>query len=160
MMRTPVEMLRTGFLSLLLLLASATAAVADHIIVTRHFTGIWMAPDHESQGLVLQIADQLDDSKLGVAYWFTYGEDLLSSWFMAIGRVEGHGIEMTLYEATGVGFLEPDVEGDVNVVPIGTMHLEFHNCNQGIARFETPAELLGSGEFKLRRQVTYRGVEI
>lgn len=51
-------------------------------------TGVWEKPDHESQGIVLQIIDQADDSNVGVAYWFTYATDLESAWFLAVGEAE------------------------------------------------------------------------
>ena len=148
---SPFIILRTGLLSLFMFIAAVPVAIADHVLITRHFTGIWTQPDHESQGLVLQISDQLDDSKLGVAYWFTYGDDLFSSWFLAVGPVDGHSIGMTLFESSGVGFLQEDVEGDVMVEAIGTMTLRFRNCNQGVVSYDTPADVMGTGEFRIRR---------
>lgn len=139
-----------NFTLLAALLAPAPVA-ADHLEITRSFTGIWDQPDHDSQGLVLQISDTEDDEKLAVAYWFTYGDDLLSAWYLALGPVEGHEIPMTLYRASGAGFMEEDVEPDATVEEVGTLLLSFHNCNQGRAAFETPEELLGAGEFRIQR---------
>jgi hypothetical protein len=133
------------------LVLGALPVNADHIMITRHFTGVWEKPDHESQGIVLQIIDQADDSNVGVAYWFTYAADLESAWFLAVGPIDGHMIDMVLYEASGVGFLEPDMPGDVHVEPIGTLTLDFRNCNQGHASFVTPDDVLGTGDFRIRR---------
>lgn len=129
----------------------ATPLSADHLMITRYFSGAWAQPDHESQGIMLHIAEQVDGSRIGVAHWFTFGPDLESAWYVALGPVDGHGLHMRLFAASGIGFLEPDVEGDALVEEIGTLILSFHNCNQGTAAYETPEEALGSGEFRIRR---------
>ena len=142
---------RAVALSVCTLMVWTSSAFADHVLITRHFSGIWDQPDHQSQGLVLQIASEEDDSKLGVAYWFTFGDDLLSSWYLGVGPVDGHAIHMTLYQAGGIGFLEVGQAGDANVEEVGTLTLEFHNCNQGRAIFDTPGDVLGAGEFRIKR---------
>jgi hypothetical protein len=129
----------------------SAGALAEHVLITRSFSGIWTQTDHESQGFILQISENDIDGKVGVAYWFTYGEDLLSSWFIGVGPVEGHNIPMTLYEASGVSFLEGNLEGDANVVEVGTLTLSFHNCNKGIAAWDTADHVLGVGEARIRR---------
>ena len=129
----------------------SSIVVADHLMITRHFTGIWDQPDHQSQGLVLQISEQANDQKIGVAYWFTYNENLESSWYLGAGPIDGHNIHMTLYRATGVAFMQDGIEGDPDVVPVGTLDLSFHNCNQGWAVFDTDEEIIGSGEFRIKR---------
>ena len=70
------------------LLATASALAAD-LVVTRYFSGLWDQPHQESQGIMLQIVDTDPDVKHAVAYWFTYGEDLESAWFIGIGQVIG-----------------------------------------------------------------------
>ena len=47
--------------------------------------------------------------------------------------------------------LEVGQAGDANVEAVGTLTLEFHNCNQGRAIFDTPEEVLGAGEFRIKR---------
>lgn len=126
-------------------------ASADHLLISRYFSGAWVHPGHESQGLVLHIAEQEDDQKIGVAHWFTFGDDLETAWFVAVGAVEGHEINMTLFTASGIGFLEGEIAEDAMVEEIGTLNLSFHNCNQGTAVFDTPPEVIGSGEFDIRR---------
>jgi hypothetical protein len=124
---------------------------ADHLLVSRYFSGAWTSKDHQSQGIMLHIAEQPDESKVGVAHWFTFGNDLESAWYVAAGPVEGHEIVMKLFSASGVGFLEPESPESLSVAEIGTLILSFHNCNQGTAFFDTPEDELGSGEFDIRR---------
>lgn len=137
------------FLALLLGCAASLPAFAGDLVVTRYFSGLWEQTWHESQGIVLQVIDQEDDDgdPKAVAYWFTYGDDQESAWYMAIGEVEGDQVLMELYAASGVGFLEPAT--DLNPVAVeGTLNLAFSNCNKGTAAWTIGAE---SGEFEIRR---------
>lgn len=140
----------TALAGLLGVLLSATV-FADHVMITRNFSGLWEQPDHESQGLVIHITEAPDESKLAVVYWFTYAEDLEPFWFMGIGPVDGHSLQLTLYRASGIGFLQSDVETDVMVDAIGELLVEFRNCNQGHAYFDTSEEFIGSGDFRIQR---------
>lgn len=141
------QILLAGLFALLF----GSTASADHLLISRYFSGAWVHPDHESQGLVLHIAEQEEDQKIGVAHWFTFGEDLETAWFVAVGPVEGHEINMTLFTASGIGFLDGEIAEDAVVEEIGTLNLSFRNCNQGTAVFDTPPEVIGSGEFDIRR---------
>jgi hypothetical protein len=125
------------------------AAAAD-LVVTRYFSGLWDQPKQESQGIMLQIIDQEEDGKKkAVAYWFTYGDDLDTAWYMAIGLVEGDQVVMKLYTAEGVGFMEDEAPGNAGVSSVGSLILSFHNCNKGIASYEM--EDIGIGEFEIKK---------
>jgi hypothetical protein len=140
--------------SLPILLLSISSAFASNLLITRHFSGSWDQPDQESQGIVLQIGEQDGDKKVGVAYWFTYGEDLQTTWYLAVGPVTGNEINMKLYTAFNVEFMADNVEGNANVVEVGTLDLVFRNCNQGRAFYDTPEDVIGSGEFRIKRLVS------
>ena len=94
---------------------------------------------HESQGIILQIGEQGEDEKIGIAYWFTYGADLQTAWYLGIGPVTGDSISMTLYTASDIGFMAENLEGNEEVIPVGTLDLEFRNCNHGNAVYEFEA---------------------
>jgi len=126
-------------------------AMAQDVVVTRNFTGGWDQTDHESQGISLQVIDQDSGEKVAVAYWFTYGDDDKSAWFLGIGSVIGNRIEMTLYEASGVGFLEDNSSEDDPVVAVGTMEMEFSGCDDGVVTFATDLAGVGSGAFPISR---------
>jgi hypothetical protein len=124
-------------------------AAAQDMIVTRHFTGLWDQVGYKSQGINLQIVHQDSGEKRGVAYWFTYGSDNQSAWFVGIGPASGDRIEMVLYQVQDVGFLEP---GDnIEATAVGTMTMEFSSCNQGIVEFETDIAEVGSGSVEVQR---------
>jgi hypothetical protein len=126
-------------------------AMAQDVIVTRNFTALWDQPLHQNQGINLQIVHQFSGEKVGVAYWFTYGDDMKSAWFIGIGPVVGNRVEMMLYEAAEVGFLEPSNPDDNPVGEIGTMTMEFSTCNSGEVEFSTGIANIGSGSFPIER---------
>lgn len=143
--------LSSAWLACLLCCFGASHAVADGGELTRSFSGIWDQPDHQSQGFIIQITEDDEDGKLGVAYWFTYDGDLQSAWYLAVGPVSGNQIDAVLYKASGVTFLEDSIEGNPDIEEIGTLVLSFRNCNQGTAAFDTPEDELGQGEVRIKR---------
>lgn len=143
--------------SLMFFLLFSVSVIADKPLITAGFSGIWDQPEQESQGIILQIGEQLGENgepgKIGIAYWFTYGPDLQTSWYLGIGEVVGHQIDMVLYTASDIGFMAANLEDDEKVVPVGAMYLNFRNCNQGTAAYEfiENEEVSDSGEFPLKR---------
>jgi len=129
----------------------SASVFAANPLITRHFSGVWDQPEQESQGIILQIGEQGDDEKVGIAYWFTYGEDLQTTWYVGVGPVNGNEINMVLYSAFNIGFMEDSLVGDANVVPIGELDLVFKNCNHGIATYRTELDGVESGEFPIKR---------
>jgi hypothetical protein len=125
--------------SLLISLFLSASAIAGNPLITSSFSGVWDQPEQQSQGIILQIGEQADDEKVGIAYWFTYGPDLNSAWFLGVGPVTGNVINMTLYAASDIGFMAANLEGNDSVVPVGTLNLEFRNCNHGQAVYEFDA---------------------
>jgi len=138
-------------LATIILLMFPTFAYSEDVMVTRNFTGLWDQPEHESQGINLQVISQASGDKVGVAYWFTYGEDMESAWFLGVGAVSGDRIEMILYEGSGVGFLEDSTPGNDQVLEVGTMEIEFSSCTEGEVTFMTDIEFVGSGSFPIEK---------
>ena len=132
------------------LLTTASALAAD-LVVTRYFSGLWDQPHQESQGIMLQIVDTDPDVKHAVAYWFTYGEDLESAWFIGIGQVEGDQVVLDMYSVSGVGFMEDAVPDVNNAAPVGGMVLSFRNCNHGAVSYDMGDAPQGSGEFEIKK---------
>jgi hypothetical protein len=139
--------------SLFLTVTASMPALAGDLVVTRYFSGLWEQPQHESQGLVLQIIDQedADGDPKAVAYWFTYGDDQQSAWYIAIGEVEGDQVVMDLYATSGVDFLQPASEELNPVERIGMLTLTFMNCNKGTASYALEAEEGSEETFEIRR---------
>jgi len=140
-------------LLLTFLLFISTSAIAGNPLITASFTGVWDQPEQESQGLVIQIGES-DGDKVGIAYWFTYGPDLKTSWYLGVGEVIGNEIHMTLYTASDIEFMAENLEGDDSVTKVGTLDLVFKNCNHGVATyevFEVEDVAADDGEFPIKR---------
>lgn len=156
-MKLSPALIRAFKLPIVFSLFFSLSALADDVVVTRYFSGAWDQPEQESQGLILHIAERPGDTKLGIAYWFTYGEDLQTSWYVARGPVNGNEINMRLFTAFDIAFMEDNVEGDANVVEVGTLDIVFRNCNHGRAYYDTPEDVIGAGDFPIERITrTYR----
>ena len=123
----------------------------DEFIVTRHFTGAWDQVDQESQGLSLEVIEQLDDSRKAVAYWYTYGSDRKTAWYFGVGDLVENRIELELFNSTDVGFMQDAKPGNDSVHSIGTMTITFDSCNSGAVTFETSHAEVGNGSFDIER---------
>jgi len=123
----------------------------DEIVVTRHFTGAWEQLDQQRQGLSLEVIEQYDSSRKAIAYWYTYGTDRKSAWYLAIGDLVENRIEFELYDSTDVGFMQDSDPESETIVSIGTMTLVFDSCNTGAATFETTHAEVGNGAFDISR---------
>ena len=152
-MKSPVALKRAIVFSIICTFFISASAFAGKPLITSSFSGIWDQPEQESQGIILQISEQDDDEKVGIAYWFTYGADFQTSWYLGIGPVTGNTIEMVLYTASDIGFMADNLEGNEEVVPVGTMDLDFHNCNKGMAAyaFVNGDVVTASDDFPIKR---------
>ena len=139
--------------SVIFALFISVSALADKPLITSSFSGIWDQPEQESQGIILQIGEQGEDEKVGIAYWFTYGPDFQTSWYLGIGPVVGNEIAMVLYTASDIGFMADNLEGNEDVAPVGTLDLDFKNCNHGDATyaFDEVEGVIDVGEFPIKR---------
>jgi len=137
-------------LALLWSLFFSVSALADNLLITRSFSGIWEQPEQQNQGIVLQIGENPGDVKVGVAYWFTYGENH-PTWLVGIGDVNGNEINMKLYTVSGLSFMAAAEEGSADVNEVGTLILKFRNCNHGRAYYDTPENVIGFGDFPIKR---------
>ena len=101
----------------------SASAVAGDPLITGSFSGVWEQPEQESQGMTIQIGEQAGDEKVGIVFWYTFGSDFLTAWYLGVGPVTGNEIMMILYSAAGVNFMAKYLEGDDSVVPVGSLHL-------------------------------------
>jgi hypothetical protein len=152
-MKTITSLKRVSIFGYLTALIFCTPVLAGDPLITGSFSGIWDQPEQESQGIILQIGEQAEDEKVGIAYWFTYGPDLQTSWYLGVGPVVGNEIDMVLYTASDIGFMADNLEGNEEVVPVGTLDLVFQNCNKGMATFafDEVEGIVDAGEFPIKR---------
>ena len=144
----------------LTLVGAITAALnpASALEVTGSFTGFWDQPDQENHGMIISVSRLATGESTGVAYWAFYDEVGNSRWLLAQGPIVGDTIEAEVFEVDGVTFLQPN-NPDVNPVnPIGTMQIQFDNCDNGNVNFNTPQVIVGTGGFRIQRITTQPGV--
>jgi hypothetical protein len=152
--RALVIVLATGLLSSgmnVFAHGTGTGDSMDGLMVTRHFTGAWDQVEHESQGLLLEVIEQLDDSRKSVAYWYTYGADRKSAWYLGIGDLDEDQIDFELYEPADVGFMQLEDPDNAPIHSIGTMTIIFDSCDTGVVTYATDHAELGSGSFDIAR---------
>lgn len=134
----------------ILLILPAIAAAQD-VVVTRHFSGLWQQPEHENHGFTLHVIQQSNGQKEAVAFWFAYGEDRESAWYIGQGPVIDNRIELELYKLSDIGFLESD---DPNVNPadrVGTLVMSFDSCSHGTVTYDTNLPAVGSGTLPIQQ---------
>ena len=101
--------------------------------------------------MAIQVVEQLDDSRKSVAYWYTYGADRKTAWFVGVGDLIDNRIDFELFESTDVGFMQDADPGADSVASIGSMTIVFDSCDSGVVTFETQNDEVGSGSFRIER---------
>jgi hypothetical protein len=126
-------------------------SLAQDMIVTRHFSGLWEQPEHENQGFTLHVVHQISGERVAVAFWFTYDANDQPTWFIGQGPVSGDRIDMVLYQVTDVAFLQPN-NPDVNSADVvGSLVMIFDSCSNGTAEYDTNVAHIGSGSAAIER---------
>lgn len=124
---------------------------SGELIVTRHFTGLWDQVDQESQGIALQVVEQWDSSRKAVAYWYTYGPDRESAWYIGIGLLDDNRIDMDLYRSGDVGFMQDADPDNDPVTAIGEFVMTFDSCTSGTVTYNSSDPDVGTGSFRIER---------
>lgn len=123
----------------------------DHVMVTRHFSGLWEHSGQENQGFTLHVLHQYSGERIASAFWFTYGVDQRPEWLFGFGPIEENRIELDLYRVSEVAFLQPD---DPEVNPenlIGSAVMTFDSCQTGTVTFETDLPEYGAGSVEIEQ---------
>ena len=135
----------------LFLMVLTTNVFSSELMVTRAFTGAWDQFNQESQGLGLQVIERADGSNAAITYWYTYGNDRKSAWYLGVGEIVDDHINFKLYHSDDVGFMQNGLPGNDSVESIGTMTMTFHDCNNGTVTFDTSHDEVGQGTFEIGR---------
>ncbi len=138
-------------------LIEAIAANTADFEINPGLNDAWYEPESNGQGFFLTVYPEQESVFLG---WFTYdmafpGQDAIAElgdpcqrWLTAQGPFSGSQAELVLYNAKGGLFdkalPEPELE------PIGSILLQFENCESGMVSYEMP-ELGLSGVIPIRR---------
>lgn len=134
--------------SLLMMTLIAPAAAVE---VTGTFSGWWDQPEQQNHGLIVVITGANSGIKTGAVYWAHYDDEGNPSWLLAQGDIVGDTIDATVYEVDGVSFGQPADPDANNVEPVGTMQIQFDDCNSGNVTYETINVIVGTGGFPISR---------
>jgi len=113
--------------------------------------GAWYDPEAPGQGFLIDVHPNPDADDFIFVAWFTYGDTNASGqrWLTAQGPMNGMLAELAVYESTGGSF---DDTKAVSSEQIGTMTIEFNNCNSATLTYELTDESL-SGSIDIIRVV-------
>lgn len=130
--------------------AGSAPRVAD---INAGMDGAWYDPDTPGQGFVVDAHPDpaSDEAPFVFLSWFTYGKDSASGqrWLTAQGRFAGARAQLELYETTGGRFDDPAA---TTTVPVGTLDLDFSDCDNARFTYTLPAED-AAGEIDVTRVV-------
>ncbi len=129
---------------LMLLLLVLLTMPSYAIIITKGFTGLWLQPNHESQGFDLQIIDQ-NGLPQAVVYWYTYDTAGNPMWLIGLGDLNGDSVVMDMMTVTGVTNLQSNNPESRNEIVLATATFTFDDCNKGSVEIN-PKPDNGSGE--------------
>jgi len=123
-------------------------------IINQGISGAWFFPETSGSGLLLDIRPS--DQFIFVA-WFTYNEESFEKigvaenrWFTASGNYEnGIANEIPMFQTSGGIFDNPK---EVSSIQVGTMTLDFSDCNTAIVTYNFTDPVL-SGEFPIQRVI-------
>ncbi len=125
------------------------AATSQATLLTSKHTGSWYQPDQDGQGFAIEIVPGENDQKLAVVYWYTFDEEGRPTWFFGNGPVEDDRATITLYEVLGGQFAQPS--DNVQKVEWGTLEINFTDCDNGQATYDSKKEQFGTGIIDLKR---------
>jgi hypothetical protein len=130
---------------------SLTGSTMQAVNVNHGMDGAWYDPATSGQGFFFDVHAGDDDSEFIFVSWFTYGDDTASGqrWLTAQGNFEGSGAELDIYETNGGSFDDPQA---VQTTKVGTMSIDFSDCNHAVLSYSLPAES-AEGQFDLQRAV-------
>lgn len=151
--RPHVARLAAG-VGLMLAIASGQASALE---VTGSFTGWWGQPDQQNHGVIVSVSDDPDGTRQGVIYWANFDNQGNPSWFIAQGPIVGDKVDATMYRVEGVTFMQPSDPSSTPLESVGTMQVQFSNCNDGDVSFQTPDVIVGTGGFRISRLTNQPG---
>lgn len=128
-------------------------AVADlsGLVENDGWDGAWYDTETAGQGFLIDVHPNPNADDFIFIAWFTYGDTNASGqrWLTAQGPLNGTQADIAVYETTGGSF---DDSTTVSSEQIGTMNIQFTNCNSASLTYELTNESL-SGSIDIVRAV-------
>lgn len=120
---------------------SRTESTTQGVIVNNGMDGAWFDTNTSGQGFFFDVHVGETGSKFIFISWFTYGDDTASGqrWLTAQGNFTGSTAAIDVYETTGGSFNRSQAVG---VEKIGTMTIDFQDCNNALLSYVLTDEAL------------------
>jgi hypothetical protein len=128
-----------------LALTEAIANFSENFVINSDLNDVWYDPTTDGQGFSVSVFE--DKGTIFLA-WYTYDTDLPPSnatvnlgdagqrWLTAQGAYDGTQAELVVYSASGGLFNSPTPVQ--RLTPIGSIVLQFEDCNTGTVNYEFP----------------------
>lgn len=147
------------FSAISVLLLGALMSPAFAFKATGGLTGWWEQPNQQNHGLIIAIATLESGEQTGTAFWAHYDDEGNPTWLIAQGPLDEDTIEADLYQVRGINFMQASGSESDPEELVGTLTIEFKNCNRGEVDYDTTLATVGSGEFRIERLTTIPGVD-
>lgn len=134
-------------------LAVTAGAAAQELSIRGGFSGNWYDPEHDHQGVQIEVIDP----RRAVVAWYTYDATGEPVWLFGVGDIRGGTIEVELDSFRDGRFPAASEPGMVSVEPWGTAEIEFESCNSAEFRWTTVSEGFDDGTIPLTRLTGIEG---
>lgn len=110
-------------------LSFSSAAAADPFVVEAGTSSIWIDPERNGEGFMLEIlADQR-----ALVYWFTYDEQGNQDWYYAVGEIRGNRIVFPDLLQVENGHFGPGFDpAAVENIVVGSASFSWSSCAEGV----------------------------
>jgi hypothetical protein len=118
------------------------------------FSGSWFDPSHNGEGVIIQV---LQNGTV-VIQWFTYNETGEQMWVQGTGTiVDGTLTVDNLFTTAGTAYGSGFNPDDINVLPWGTLTMEFLSCSMATLKYNSTAGF-GAGTLNMVRLSSLMGI--
>lgn len=111
-------------------------------------TATWFDVREDGHFFNVQVLD--GDRNEVLVHWNTFDTDGNPLWLQGLAEIQGHRVDMTLYEYGGMAYPEFDPSERTHE-PWGTLTMAFPNCWRGVALYEPLDPVLSAAESRLIR---------
>lgn len=124
------------------------ALASGALPIGAQFTGVWMDPARDGEGLSLQI----DAAGTVVVQWNTYDNERRQLWLVGSARANPDGsVTVPLISTSGARFGAAFNSADVRTQAFGSLSLRFTDCDRAEASYTPTVAGYGAGQLRLQR---------
>lgn len=127
-----------------ILIPLSSAAAADPFVVQAGTASIWIDPERNGEGFMLEI---LADNR-ALVYWYTYDEQGRQDWYYSVGEIRGNRILFRDLLQVENGHFGPGFDpAAVQNIKVGSATFSWSSCDSGVMDWK----LDQSGQYRAGR---------